>query len=721
MTQRSWTLGRALSLALAGLALVVALLLGLLLRRWGDSLLAASERLREAASRSAEAMVTRTLGGAEAALGDVEKQARSGALNLADPLSVERALFALLLGNGDLSEVTLTGARKIADDPEVLFAAEGRWQMSVFREGTEPSRIVTCYSHQEGRKIVVELRSRPPGSSRFQAVPFARTDPQGEDPTQHLTFTTTVSERRLSPDPLWTDLHYAELDKRLPEAERRVVVTVMKVLEDESGRFLGVIRVGLLASRLEEVTRLRVEEKDPADPHRVFVADWEGRLITRVWPDQAFEDQDSDLRPAARMVPEELRAALAHPAFRNVSAEHPQASGRFEVGGRTFLFSALDLAGAQDWRVGIVVPEDHYLGDLQRARRVLLGVSVGAFVIAMVLFGATLRSVQGSLGRMVASAARMRDFDFSPSPAASPFGDVKEVMEDLEQAKTALRAMGKYVPIDLVRQLYRARREPKLGGELRDLTLLFTDVQDFTTLSERLPPDVLAKALGRYFEAMTAAIHASGGTVDKYIGDAVMAFWNAPEPRPDHPAHACAAALSCLEATRALMSGPEWDGLPAFRTRFGLHRQEVMVGHFGAPDRISYTALGDGVNLASRLEGLNKAYGTTILVSQAVRESVGDAFAFRLVDVVAVKGKSKGVRVFELLGRGAVAASQQEMVRRYEQAFAAYEQRRFAEALELLAQESADPPSRVLAERCRRFLETPPSAEWNGIYVAREK
>jgi adenylate cyclase len=144
-----------------------------------------------------------------------------------------------------------------------------------------------------------------------------------------------------------------------------------------------------------------------------------------------------------------------------------------------------------------------------------------------------------------------------------------------------------------------------------------------------------------------------------------------------------------------------------------------MVGHFGAPDRMSYTALGDGVNLASRLEGLNKAYGTTILVSQTVRESVGDAFAFRLVDVVAVKGKSKGVRVYELLGpRGAPVGPE---IRRYEEAFAAYAQGRFADALARLAQHEDDPPSRVLAERCRLYLKVPPPPGWTGIYMAHEK
>jgi adenylate cyclase len=371
--------------------------------------------------------------------------------------------------------------------------------------------------------------------------------------------------------------------------------------------------------------------------------------------------------------------------------------------------------------VGIVVPEDHYLGGFRRIRMVLLLVSVSAGGVLLVLGILALRSVRGSLARMVASAARMREFDFAPAPATSPFRDVAEVMTDLEQAKTALRAMGKYVPIDLVRQLYRARREPTLGGELRDVSLMFTDIQDFTALSERLSPDALAAALGRYFAVMTAAIHAAGGTVDKYIGDAVMALWNAPEVQRDHAILACSAALACLEATGRLMSSPEWAELPPFRTRFGLHRDQVMVGHFGAPDRLSYTALGDGVNVASRLEGLNKTYGTAILTSQTIRESAGEVFAFRLVDVVALKGKSKGIQVYELLGVGPGAAGQQERIEAYERALEAYQQRRFADALDLLAGREDDPPSQVLGERCRRFLSHPPPEEWNGLFIADSK
>jgi len=167
------------------------------------------------------------------------------------------------------------------------------------------------------------------------------------------------------------------------------------------------------------------------------------------------------------------------------------------------------------------------------------------------------------------------------------------------------------------------------------------------------------------------------------------------------------------------MSAPDWGGLPRFRTRIGLHRDEVMVGHFGAPDRMSFTVLGDGVNLASRLEGLNKVYGTSILVSQTVRDSACREFAFRLVDLVAVKGKTRAIRVHELLGPASGVTS--EVVERYERAFDAYQQRRFSEALDLLARQHDDGPSLTLTQRCRLYLSEPPPEEWDGAYTAHDK
>jgi adenylate cyclase len=312
----------------------------------------------------------------------------------------------------------------------------------------------------------------------------------------------------------------------------------------------------------------------------------------------------------------------------------------------------------------------------------------------------------------------MGRFRFDAAAPVTRFRDVGAVLEGLEHAKAALRALGRFVPVELVRQLYAAGRDPSLGGESRELTLMFTDLAGFTSVAERLPPDSLAHALGLYFAAMTGAIEASGGTVDKYIGDAVMAMWNAPTPLADHAQRACRAALACLDATRELFASPAWAGLPPLVTRFGLHTAEVLVGNFGAPSRMSYTAMGDGVNLASRLEGLNKQYGSTILVSAEVHRAARDHFAFRRIDRVAVKGRAQPVEVYELLGPAGVV---HPAAQPYELALEAYFAGRFQVAVSILERQPEDPPSAVLLERCRQLMARPPHQPWNGVFVATSK
>jgi len=156
---------------------------------------------------------------------------------------------------------------------------------------------------------------------------------------------------------------------------------------------------------------------------------------------------------------------------------------------------------------------------------------------------------------------------------------------------------------------------------------------------------------------MTRVLEAHGATIDKYIGDAVMAFWNAPAPIEQHSLQACRAVLACQHELALLFTSPEWGGAPPLVTRFGLHRGRVLVGHFGAPTRLSYTALGDGVNLAARLEGACKQYGVTTLVSGSVYAEAAAELVFRELDRVTVRGKSEAVDVYELVGRRPEAPS----------------------------------------------------------------
>jgi len=363
----------------------------------------------------------------------------------------------------------------------------------------------------------------------------------------------------------------------------------------------SVLRAALPTSAIDGVSDFRA---DPSDPHRIFLADADGRLITRLSPEDRLEPVNEELRIAPRWIPKAIMLALRGPLLDE--KQGVERTGELTVDGERWLATFRALAGSQDWFVGIVVPEAAYTRDLHALRwRLLIGCAV---IIGLVLLGGggALLALRSGLGRIRKAAARMHNLECMSATTKTPGRDVHEVLNGLEQAKTALRGMGKYAPLDVVRELYAANREPALGGELRELSILFTDLEGFTSLSERLSPDELARALGLYFEAMTEAVRSCGGTIDKFIGDAVMALWNAPTQRRDHSQLACAAVLACRKVTDRLYRSSAWAGLPPLRTRFGLHRDTVMVGHFGAPERFSYTALGDGVNLASRLEGLCK-------------------------------------------------------------------------------------------------------------------
>jgi adenylate cyclase len=314
----------------------------------------------------------------------------------------------------------------------------------------------------------------------------------------------------------------------------------------------------------------------------------------------------------------------------------------------------------------------------------------------------------------------MNAFEFTPAQNSSYLRDIEEVLSGLEKAKTAMRAMSKYVPINLVRQLYQKGVEPVLGGKTSELSVLFTDIKDFTAYSETLTPDELAEDLGRYLQLMAEIIQSEKGTIDKYIGDAVMTFWNAPEPVAGHETLACRAALRCREALQKLYDSPRWGRAPRFETRFGLHRCLASVGHFGAPDRLNYTAIGDGINLASRLEGLNKYYGTHIIASESIQTAAKGVFEFRMLDRVAVKGKTEGIVIYELLAERAAGKSRPEWVGRYELALTSYQSGDFATALEMFEEHREDTPSLVLASRCRERISHPPAA-WNGIHTFESK
>ncbi len=703
------TLKQVFFLSLVGLALSLAILLSLFVQGSQSTILQSSERFRDSASREVAQRVRTYLGEAPAAESQFEEKVRYGLIDPRDRKAIEDALLSLLLENRNVSETSFTFGKSRG------FDGSGNLQIDPVTTGqitlmhADKGEVESSTVWFQGTRFLSETKRIAPQN---RTVSGAKTP--ASDPTKTLTFS-TPSARNNYGDLIWTDLHWANSD--VPEAERRVEVSVLRAVDDAHAEFAGVLRVSLTTAQLDRAMKVNLAEAGKSDPHIIFLCDRQGRLITGFGNQKPKQDGD-DLRFRADSAPEEVKAALLRPELRSVDQDNPSAVAMVVARGSTYLctFRAMPEGQTQDWIVGIVVPRSYYLDPLLRIQRRMFWITLALMIVILLAGSLTLRMILRAHSMILRETGRMKSFDFTPAVNSSPLRDVEEVLQGLEKAKTAMRAMGKYVPVDLVRRLYHDGREPVLGAEQTELSVLFTDIREFTPVAESSAPDQLAATLGRYLQVMARVIQEEKGTVDKYMGDAVMAFWNAPAPVSSHTVYACRAALRCRDELEKLFASPEWRGRARFETRFGLHVCVASVGHFGAPDRFNYTAIGDGINLASRLEGLNKFYGTTIIVTENVNEIAAKEFEFRRLDRVSVKGKTEGITIYELLDVKRTGGQCPAYIQRYEAALAAYQKGDFKTALNILDGETKDAPSVNLAERCREYIENPP-AGWQGIRV----
>jgi len=297
-----------------------------------------------------------------------------------------------------------------------------------------------------------------------------------------------------------------------------------------------------------------------------------------------------------------------------------------------------------------------------------------------------------------------------------------------ERAKRKAReTFSRFLAPAMVEEVLAREGPLELGGEKRDLTVLFCDIRGFTTLSERLDPKVLIEVLNEYLTPMTDIIVSEHqGTLDKYIGDAIMAFWGAPRDLPDHPLAACRAALAMLRRLEDLRRRWREAGLPDLDVGIGINTGPMSVGFVGSQDRFyNYTVLGDAVNLASRLEGANKEYGTRILVSQATLERVKGRVVAREVDSVRVRGKREPVVIHELVGLPPAAPEEAAFLAEFGRGLGAWKGQRWDEALARFQAadrlRGGDPCSRVYLERCRAMRLHPPEPGWDGVYEMKTK
>ena len=279
---------------------------------------------------------------------------------------------------------------------------------------------------------------------------------------------------------------------------------------------------------------------------------------------------------------------------------------------------------------------------------------------------------------------------------------------------------GQYVPPELVHELVKRPQHVTMQSESREMTVMFADVRDFTRISEGLDPIQLTALMNEYLTTMTQVIHKHRGTIDKYMGDAIMAFWGAPLPDPHHSANALLAALEMQEQVAALLPHFAARAWPELRIGVGLNTGTMSVGNMGSAFRVAYTVMGDAVNIASRLEGLTRQYGVEIIVGEDTRSQLPD-IVFRALDVVRVKGREAPLAIFEPLGpRSAVDVRQLEEIARFERAIAHYRRQLWDEAavdLRALLQQRPDSrPYALYLERIDYFMLHPPGSQWDGVF-----
>ncbi|MCX7308209.1 MAG: adenylate/guanylate cyclase domain-containing protein [Afipia sp.] len=385
------------------------------------------------------------------------------------------------------------------------------------------------------------------------------------------------------------------------------------------------------------------------------------------------------------------------------------------------VLNPLSLPG---WSLATVVPESEFLGPIKKTiRELVLGLAVLIVVAGILSAWLVQRLIAAPLVKVVGEIKHVERFDLhSVTRHRSRLTELENLSGAIADMAGGLSAFRKYIPADLVRSLVNEGIEPKPGGAIRPMTVLFADVAGFTGLSERLG-DKIIPLLSRYLDVVSAEINSNHGTIDKFIGDAVMAFWGAPSSNPNHAIEACSAALASQRALRE--NGILDDKGEPLRIRIGINSGDMIVGNIGSEVRLNYTVIGDSVNIASRLESANKQYGTEIMIGPETRRLAGDQIYARELDLFAVYGRSAGMPIYELLGIAGSENDPSSWVHLYEAGLAAYRTRDFSNAIGQF--EAAinirrfDKPSMIMVERCRQFLKSPPAPEWSGVAIADSK
>jgi adenylate cyclase len=513
----------------------------------------------------------------------------------------------------------------------------------------------------------------------------------------------------------WTDIYIFYHD-------RKPGITATYPVFTPEGKFFGAFGLDIDVVQISHFLKnLKVGKSGVA-----FIFNQNNQVVA--YPDMSriIKKENGKLRP---VYVNELGVPSIAAAFQKCSVRSKDRCV-VETGGKRYIASFQDFPKSfrVRWKVGVIVPEDDFIGGAKQEMQISLLICLGVLLISITLAILISRSISKPIRLLTQETNKIKNFHLDDKIVIrSHIREIQLMSDAIAIMKSGLQAFRRYVPAELVRQLISTGEEARLGGNKRKLTVFFSDISGFTSIAETLAPEELMLHLSEYFDELTRILSDQHGTVDKYIGDGIMAFWGAPVPDENHAIHACNAALICQERLNILNRKWAEAGKSPLTTRIGISTGETVVGNVGSSERINYTVMGDNVNLASRLEGVNKIYGTSIIVSGATYEAAGDKFWFRPLDIVAVKGRREGAIIYELMSRKADEGDgwEAELCIEFARGFEAYRARDWDGAMQIfqdLAQKFPDDiPTDFYLSRCRHYQATPPDADWEGVTYLESK
>jgi len=526
-------------------------------------------------------------------------------------------------------------------------------------------KIVSVYagmadgSFRQARRIdpTVEIQGKPPPEGVKYAYRWIE-PPQGSTPVDHYVFLDANKQELARSDQATTYDPRTRFWYRLTAREDSLVITDPDVFAalgligftvaapfHADGKVVGVAAIDLTLDGLSEY----LAERKISPGTLSYILDHQGRVIANSEREKTYTNENGQVELQHIT---SLGTELPAIAFSSRPRQNETLFSFFHDGQQYVAsISTLPPQFGKRWQLFIVTPLRDFTSTLERNNNRLLFFGLIAIALEILVIYFLSAVISSPLEKLALKIAKIQEFSTQNlPPLESPIREVAILAKAIDTLDTAIKSFAAFVPVSLVKQLLESDQKLELGGHSRFLTIFFSDLEAFSTLSEEIPAQDLLLRVSAYLELVTKIVNEEAGTIDKFIGDGVMAFWGAPALLEDHAWHACVAALRIQHGMKALNARWNEQELKPLNIRIGIHSDAVLVGNLGSRERMGYTVIGDGVNVAARLEGINKEFGTRICISHSVFKEAGERLCVRPIDDVTVKGRRAKIPIYELLG-----------------------------------------------------------------------